>query len=315
MPAPGIATSNPFAILNSKKAQSKEKEDKKPKAPAPAKNAAEPKKKPETKPVPGKVISLAEVQKGEDEKRIAEKEKKKEEKVEHKAEKVHKALTDRQDRSNKGDRVRKEGNGVGGWDDVTPTAAVEEAEAVAEKAEPKSPVVNEEDKAAAEEAAKQAELEEKQMTYDEWIATKEALDVGKSLNIRTVDSASFANMKRSTKQAGGETFKIGAKAAAAPKKVETVPASKDKVADKVTLKKEGMALSGFRMENPARSRGGRGEGKGTGPRGRGAGRGRGQQQSEGNNAEFNPQIDNEEMFPSLGGRAAAIPAAAEGAQS
>jgi len=307
MPAPGIATSNPFAILNTKKAQTKEiKDEKKPKAAAaPTKNAAaDTKKKPDAKPAPGKVISLADVQKAEDEKRAAEKEKKKEEKVEHKVEKVQKAATDRQDRSNKGDRVRKEGKGVGGWDDATPTAAVEEAEAVAEKAEPKSPVVNDEAKAAADEEAKQLELEEKQITYDEYLATKESLNLNK-FNIREVDSASFANMKRSTKQGEG-VFKIGAKAAAAPKKVETVPASKDKVADKVTLKKEGMALSGFRMENPARRGGRGGEGAGRGAsRGKGKGNGRAQQ-SEGNsyNAADPPKIDNEELFPSLGGRAA-----------
>jgi len=311
MPAPGIATSNPFAILNSKKAQSKEKEDKKPaKAPAaPAKNAAEPKKK-EPKPAPGKVISLADVQKIEEEKKAAAKEQKKEEKLEHKVEKVQKAQTDRQDRSNKRSHVRKEGNGVGGWD-ATPTAAVEEESAAIEKVEPKSPVVTEEARVAAEEEAKAQELEEKQMTYDEYLATKESVD--QKFNIRTVDAASFANMKRSTKQ-GGEVLKIGAKAAA-PKKVEAVAASKDKVQDKVTLKKEGMALSGFRMENPARRterEGGQTRGRGGAGRGggKGMGRARNAQQSEGDNATSQaPQIDNEELFPSL--RSAPTPAAAE----
>lgn len=298
-----IACHNPFSLLSSKKVRQETKERSKDTKPAqrkeaPKKNADAKKaenKKEEPPKKDAKVVSLTEATKQEDlQKQIA-----KEQEKHDKEAKREKAATDKHDRSGKGHQVRKEGKGVGGWDDnkvdveIPQEVVVEEVEGEekkekkVEKDEGKSPEELAAEAKAREEEAKLREMEEKQMTLEEWQEKrKEKAPPTAAFSIRTVDDSGFKGMVAKGKDKGEVKFQIGAekvKKPAAPKKEEKKKEEKEKVQVDV----------GFRMENPARQGKGKGEGRG---RGRGGGRG-GYQNKEEHNA---PQVDDEKAFPALG---------------
>lgn len=294
-------TGNPFALLGGRKIRdgAREKKEKEPKA-------AQPVKKDDKKPAPkaakpvvkkeSKTISLVNEQAKAQEKAIV-----KADKVEAKVAKVEKSKTDRHDRSGRGSHARKEGKGTGGWDDNKPTVEEADVDPDAEKKEkPKKKESDdsktEEQKAeeaalAAEEAAER-EREEKQMTLEEY---KEKLakegPVAGSLNIRTVDDSGFKGMVAKKAAVEEGIFQIGGK-------------NKKVVVKKVEKKDKVQIDVGFRTENPTRQREGKGKGKGKGE-GKGRGGGRGGYSAGAEKAA--PQVDDEELFPALGG----APAAAE----
>eukprot|EP01001_Neometanema_parovale_P005645 NODE_2062_length_1523_cov_129.301429_g1964_i0.p1 GENE.NODE_2062_length_1523_cov_129.301429_g1964_i0~~NODE_2062_length_1523_cov_129.301429_g1964_i0.p1 ORF type:complete len:327 (+),score=137.90 NODE_2062_length_1523_cov_129.301429_g1964_i0:52-1032(+) len=316
-----IQTANPFAVLGGKKVAKKANNE----LNQPAKKRADTPK--EAKPEPkkeSKPVNLTTAKPADPKKQA--KEQKKEEKHEEKVEKAEKSKTDRHDRSGKGHQVRKEGKGVGGWEESTvaiePTAEeganwgavadVKDSSPTYPKEGRTYPVIDDEEKQRlATEAAAEREMEEKQMTLDEYLA-KQKKDAGvpsATFNIRTVSSDAFKNMKKATHQGVG-SFKIAAaKKEDAKEKVEKAEKAEKEKKDK----KLSLADTGFRVENPAtagRGRGGRGEGRGRGGRdggrgGRGEGRGRGGRgyQNQSKPEVEAPAVDSEEAFPSLGGKA------------
>jgi len=298
-----IACSNPFSVLSNKKIRAeppREKaKDTKPtqrKEPKPQGKKADVKKD-EGPKKESKTVSLAEATKQEEVQKALQKE---QEKMEKEA-KAERSKTDKHDRSGKGHIVRKEGKGVGGWDDNKVNAEIAqevvaeetEGEVKEDKKERKQEKDKDEGKSAEELAAeakaredeaRQRELEEKQMTLEEYREKmKGQAPPTSTFSIRTVDTSGFKGMVAKGKEKGDVKFQIGV-----PEKKKPVPAKKE---DKKEDKKEKVQVDvGFRMDNPARQGKGKGEGKG----GRG-GRGRGGYQSE--NA---PQVDDKNAFPALG---------------
>jgi len=310
-----ISCSNPFSVLSNKKVrQDGPKKDTKPG------QRKEPKKsdvkKDESVPKKDvKAVVLPDTLKVEESKVIQ-----KEQEKQDKDAKRDRALTDKHDRSGKGHQVRKDGKGVGGWDDAKVDSEIaqdilaeekvevkkeavqppeDEPEAKADKKKPtgKSPEELAAEAKAREEEAKLRELEEKQMTLDEWKAKqKENAPPPPKQNLRTVDQSGFKGMVPASKSKGEQKLQVST---ADKKKVEKKEEKKDdkKVEKKDDRKEKVQVDVGFRIENSSRQGKGKGEGKGEGGKGKG-GKGRGNTHKDEAAA---PQVDDEKAFPALGG--------------
>lgn len=299
----GYATANPFALLGNKKVRQEPRDHRggEKKTPTQTKDGVKTTTKKEVKAArkeepkrEAKIVSLAAATKKTEEKEAAKAAVKAEE-VAAKVQKATNAKHDKQDRTGKAHQVRKEGKGPGGWEDNRPLEATATEDVDAEEKKAKKEEKSEEelaaDKARLEEEAKLREIEEKQMTLDEY--KKKQLEDGPVVEARAarvVDDSAFKGMSVKGRSDTG-IFQIGKKDAK-----KTV--AKKEVKEKVKLD------VGFRLDAPVRAGKGKGEGKG----GKGKG-GRGGYQSRQSEPEVPAvAVDDEALFPSLGGPAKAQPA-------
>jgi len=324
-----LSSHNPFSVLSLKKVskqvhqgdkpkekrtlKSKEPEEESKKTVEETATSSQPK---QLNKKEAKILSItSEPPKPQDELKT-DKDLKKEDKVQERTEKVLRDQSDRRDRSGKGFRVRKEGKGTGGWEETEPapefpvegaeaehTAApsgVEEGEPSPKKEDTRTPEQIEQEKK--EEEAR--ELEERQMTYEEYLKKKSTERVEPQREIRKVDTTSFANMKavHHAKTGDAVELKISLKESSNAKKTNEAEKKVEKKPEKREVKKLKLEDTGFRMDNPARGerRGGRGMRDGGG-RGRGRGRGGYSGREPRGAAAYNSsiQLDNEELFPAL----------------
>jgi len=329
------ASANPFSILSNKKARDKvertakkreektlakeaapKKEERKQEEKKVAKEAKVEAKKADAGPKKeSKVLSLK-APSAEEAAAAAAKDAAKKDALEAKA---AKAKNDKQDKSGKADRVRKDGKGTGGWEDNKPAAegaaaaegdVAAEADAVKEeKKEDSKPVwtETEDEKATREEEIRQREIEAKQITFSEY-QIQQAAEAKHTFNIRTVDNSAFKNMKKNVKEVPVDDF---------------LSLRKDKkaTAGKSGEKKDKVQIDvSFRMEKPETVRGQKGEGKGG--KGGGKGKGEGRKGGGGKGATGGkgaapatetaaPAVTDHCAFPELGATSAPAPVAAE----